>query len=129
MIRYCQMVVDDELEECGFLIGARCKADPENPFWVTFELTKRLKIVGCNSWQRNLDYDERRKRHGENSVGKEASGNSKEGRPERTTDPLCGLPLNELENNRACRKYDPVPMRVLSQSTHSKGNPNDNKST
>ena len=50
--KHCQ----DGKEECGFLVGAKCKADPNNPFIVTDDFHRRLKIVGCQSWSKYLDW-------------------------------------------------------------------------
>jgi hypothetical protein len=42
--------------ECGFLIGAKCKADPNKPFIIDKRFHDNLKIVGCASWSKYLDY-------------------------------------------------------------------------
>jgi hypothetical protein len=50
--KHCQ----DGKEDCGFLVGAKCKADQNNPFTVTADFHRKLKIVGCASWSKYLDY-------------------------------------------------------------------------
>lgn len=52
----CQMQTKDGLVECGFLIGARCRADPKRPFVVDRHFHDHIKIVGCASWGKYLDY-------------------------------------------------------------------------
>lgn len=51
--KHCQM--DDG--ECAYLIGTKCKADPKNPFWVTSDFHSKLKVVGCASWSKYMEYD------------------------------------------------------------------------
>jgi hypothetical protein len=52
----CQMYTTDGTVECGNMVGARCKADPNHPFVVTGEINRALRIVGCTSWSRYLNY-------------------------------------------------------------------------
>lgn len=98
-IRYCQMQTKDGRDECGFLCGAKCRADPKNPFVVTGDFHDRLKIVGCQSWQRYMDYGERRERFGEDPDKKDGTDGRKEGKTE------CGsgrtLPVHEVSVQQA----------------------------
>lgn len=55
--KHCQMQTEDGLLECGFLLGAKCTKDPNNPIWVSNDATRLLKIVGCASWSRYMEYD------------------------------------------------------------------------
>ena len=59
MKNYCQMITDNGLIECGFLVGAKCKANPNHPFIVDRSFHDNIKIVGCQSWGRYLDYGSR----------------------------------------------------------------------
>lgn len=47
-------------DECGFLVGAVCKADKNHPFWVNKQIHDAIKIVGCQSWNRYLEWNDRK---------------------------------------------------------------------
>ena len=55
--KHCQMQTDEGLKECGFLIGSKCMKDPNRPFFITIDVHKALKIVGCASWSKYMEYD------------------------------------------------------------------------
>ena len=103
--KHCQM----EKEECGFLVGAKCKADPNHPFVVDRHFHDHLKIVGCASWSKYLDYSSEsyRREHG------------------RETNQMQKLSLPELgrdwnSNNGESRENkdaeNPLPMHVLQEN-------------
>jgi len=143
------MYEGDQVIECAFLIGAYCRANPQKPFAVGGDLHDRLKIVGCQSWQRYLDYHERRKR-----FGNEAVEGSTEGRTASTSEstqpgsssmakracegpvprehPLSELPLTEMGRGRGSpcieRRHDEtVPMPVLQAGNDGKGTETDHR--
>jgi hypothetical protein len=97
-IHYCQMYTKDGLVECGFLCGSVCRANPQRTFWVSGDFHDRIKTIGCQSWQRYMDYDERRERYGQQALTGEESRTetSSEGRTE-TIDGGCTLPVQELQ--------------------------------
>ena len=138
MLNYCQKVTDDGLDECGFLIGNICKANREKEFRISADFLRCLKIVGCQSWQRYLDY-ERRERIG-NSESDNAVGeckDSRENRPRTTAShdrkqhEMSELQQPEMGMCRNCwRNYGnkTVPMRILQEDSDCNGNTNDNRS-
>jgi hypothetical protein len=113
MLKYCQMPVDDGLDECGFLIGNICKANHDHEFRITADFLRCLKIVGCQSWQRYLDYDERKERFGNEAVRSE--GRTATCEADRKVSEVQELPKhNELEGDREChRRKNPIPVWIL----------------
>lgn len=125
MIQYCQMIIEEEIVECGFLVGSKCMANPKKPFHVSGFFIDNLKVVGCASFQRYLDYDERRKKHGDEAV----DGEGKESRRER---PVQELSESEMGKRRAVERGQergqvPLPMPILQEDNHCEGNPADNR--
>jgi hypothetical protein len=61
---YCEMPCKDPTgkwwldtpDKCGYLVGGFCKRNPERPFLVTRDIFAALKIVGCSSFGKYLDY-------------------------------------------------------------------------
>jgi len=103
--KWCQM---DE-GECGFLVGAQCKADPKNPFAVTSDFHKKLKVVGCASWSKYLDY--RRDNERTNEMQK---------LPVKLT--LGGdRDCNSRESRESEHAEDSPPMHVLQESDSDRG--------
>ena len=104
-----------ESPSCAFLIGSRCFADPARPFWIDSSFSMRIKIVGCQSWQRYLDYYERRKRFGKESVGKDTR--NEEGRTEGSrTNEVQEVSFPKMDRCGDCERNQrgpPVPVRVL----------------
>lgn len=123
MIQYCQMIIEGEIVECGFLIGSKCMANPKKPFHVSGFFLDNLKVVGCSSFQRYLDYDERRKRHGDTAV---------EGTDSRAEYPVQELSESEMGKRRTTERGQergqmPLPMPILPQDNHCEGNPPDER--
>ena len=54
--KHCQ----DGKTECGYLIGMYCKADRNHPFIVTRQINEALAIVGCQSWNKYLEWSDER---------------------------------------------------------------------
>jgi hypothetical protein len=122
------MVENGEIIECGFLIGGKCRANPNKPFHVSGFFLENIKIVGCQSYQRYLDYATRREKHGDEAV------DGKEGTDSRTERPVQELSEPEMGRNRDIergheRGQVSLPVSVLQESNHSKGNPADNRPT
>ena len=67
-LKHCQMFENGDTIECAFLIGAKCMANPKNPFVIDSRFHNQIKRVGCQSFQRYLDYAKRREEHGNESV-------------------------------------------------------------
>lgn len=70
-ICHCQMFVNGETIECAFLVGAKCMANPKRPFHIDSRFHNQISVVGCQSFQRYLDYAKRREKFGEESVEQE----------------------------------------------------------
>lgn len=109
----CQNPDEEGLQECGFLVGARCIADKKNQFIVTPDFVRRLKVVGCHSYSKYMDW-------GFNGKQNEMSG----------------LPFNEVAEDRRDSDYfikeggfgekpDSIPMRALQESNHDRGGDSD----
>jgi hypothetical protein len=128
-IHYCQMQTKEGPVECGFLVGSMCRANPSNPFWIDSGFHNRIKTVGCQSWQRYIDYGERRERFGQVALDTErtAEGPSETG-PFLGPGPLPELQVPEMGNGGLNRRKDTVPMRVLQEGSASgRSNCTDNK--
>ena len=50
--KHCQ----DGKVECGYLIGNMCKANRDHPITITKQIHDALKVVGCQSWSRYLEW-------------------------------------------------------------------------
>jgi len=107
--KWCQM---DE-GECGFLVGAQCKADPKKPFFIDKRFHDNLKIVGCASWSKYLDYGreynegtyEMQKLSVEHTLGGDRNCNvSKGGESEHSKD---SPPMHVLQENNNDRGSNP----------------------
>lgn len=99
--KHCQMKTEDGLEECGYLIGAVCKADKKKPFIVTGDFHRKLEIVGCQSFNKYLEWsddgqDTLRELQVE-QVG--ARGNNQDPEGSETTDALPVYVLQEGSND------------------------------
>lgn len=55
--KHCQMVFDDGIIECGYLVGGYCKSDPKNPVRINKWVHDALKVVGCASWSKYLEWN------------------------------------------------------------------------
>jgi len=125
-IRYCQMQTKDGYNECGFLCGSICRANPQKPFWVSGDFHDRIKTVGCQSWQRYLDYDERRKRYGNEAVSEERGTEGRTAGADRREVQVSELHIqSELESHITggdCRQgrqdgcETPPSMRILQEN-------------
>lgn len=138
MLKCCQMVTDDGLQECGFLIGNICKANREKEFRISADFLRCLMIVGCQSWQRYLDYDERSKRFGTITATKNQT-DGKEGRKpytatceaDRKLQEVRELQQRQVDGDRSSGRNDrekTVPMRILQENSDSDGNTLDDRS-
>lgn len=58
-MKACQETTKDGVKECGFLVGSKCMANRQHSFIVSADFIRRLKIVGCSSWSRYLDWEEK----------------------------------------------------------------------
>jgi len=59
--RHCQMHLQPSgVLECGYLIGNICKADRDHPVTITKQIHDALKVVGCQSWSRYLEWNDRK---------------------------------------------------------------------
>jgi len=125
-IHYCQMYTKDGLIECGFLCGSVCRANPQRTFWVSGDFHDRIKTVGCQSWQRYMDYDERRERYGQQALnGIETSTEGRTEAGDRGAVPLQSLPVKpQLEtgitdSGRGAKEFNnqslSPPVSVLSE--------------
>jgi hypothetical protein len=54
------MITEDGIIECGYLVGGYCKADPKNPVRINKWVHDALKIVGCASWNKYLEWSDER---------------------------------------------------------------------
>ena len=99
MKMYCQEITEDGILECGFLVGGKCKADPNHPFWVDSHTHDILKTVGCASWSRYLEY-----------------GRNHEV-PELPVDKV-GVHWNNQQNPEIGKKRDNIPMHVLQEGSN-----------
>lgn len=127
MIQYCEM----DNCRCGFLIGCVCKANPAKPIWIDGQRFALLKVVGCASFQEYLDYDERRKRHGSEAVGKDRG--TEDGA--ESSSESCGegdmarkvqkLQVDQLGGSGSRGRQETLPMQELQEDNPREGNPED----
>jgi len=131
------MPTDEGLNECGFLIGNVCKANHYHEFRITADFLRCLKIVGCQSWSRYIDYDERRERFGNEAVNDKANGESTEGRKPHTKTceysklhEMQELSESEMGSNRGCGNEGRtvVPMHILQEDSDNERHTKDNRS-
>jgi hypothetical protein len=54
--KYCQMITDKGIEECGYLVGGWCKSDREHPVRINKWVHDALKVVGCASFSKYLEW-------------------------------------------------------------------------
>lgn len=105
----CQNPDEDGLQECGFLVGTKCVADRKNWFMVTPDFIRRLKVVGCFSYSKYMDW----------------GFNGNKGK-------VSGLPFNEVAEDRGDsdhfikegsigEKPDSSPMRALQTGNNDRG--------
>lgn len=121
----CQMFEGDELIECGFLVGGTCRANPKKPMRIDQYTNRLLSIVGCQSYQRYLDYGERRKRFGTEAVTGTDEGTSCS-KANWRENPVQKLQEPEVGGSRGTESGDgskTVPMRVLPQNPYCEGHP------
>jgi hypothetical protein len=101
--KHCQ----DGKEECGYLIGNICKADRNKPIRITGEIHNALKVVGCSSWSRYLEWEHER------------------------TNTVPELPVKQVGDGRdspalpgSIEGRHPLPMHVLQEgNSGERGNP------
>jgi len=52
----CQNLTHTGIEECGLKVGAKCVADRSNTFIITPDFIKKLKVVGCKSYSKYMEW-------------------------------------------------------------------------
>ena len=104
MTMYCQMITEEGIRECGYLVGGKCRADPLHPFWVDFHTHNILKTVGCASWSRYLEYG-RKHTVPELSVDKMGVCGNNPQNPE-VSERRDNIPMHVLQKDRDCRRGD-----------------------
>jgi hypothetical protein len=129
-MNHCQYETEEGVSECGFLIGIYCMANPGRKFQVTKDFHDRLKIVGCESFNRYMDYGERRERFGKDSVenGSERSEGNCQGRRIDTVQEMSKPEMAGDRHSERSERGQTVPMRVLQQGCDSTEHPKDDGS-
>ena len=54
----CQNPTDEGLNECGLSVGSKCVADRSNTFIITPDFIRKLKIVGCKSYSKYMEWND-----------------------------------------------------------------------
>ena len=132
MLKWCQMPSDEGLNECGFLIGNVCKANHDHEFRITADFLRCLKIIGCQSWQEHIDFDEREKRFGHEAVrdGKSTEKRTATCEADRRVHEMQELSELEMGSNRGCGNEGRtvVPMHILQEDSDNERHTKDNRS-
>jgi hypothetical protein len=108
MKKCCQNLTNTGIEECGLKVGAKCMADRSNTFIITPDFIKKLKVVGCKSYSKYMEWNDgntntmselQEHKMVENRRG--SSGSIPEGRIGKTEDPS---PMRSLQPGNTDRR-------------------------